>query len=219
MSVRRELGDSLGYGRVGMRVRTFPAKLLPAAALMILVLSACGGDDATPAGSGADQPTPATSTVTPPATPAQTVALPTSTPTQTAPIVLPATPTVIPTVAATPAQSPTATPNVRPASTSTPVPATPSGPTPVPQTAALQLDVIFPPEDLVVDTETITVTGIASPDATVSVNGSLAIPNAEGRFSLELTISPDENPLAIEITATSVAGEELSLVRTVIFVP
>tara|TARA_Y100000815_G_C13280727_1_gene476819 strand:+ start:67 stop:336 length:270 start_codon:yes stop_codon:yes gene_type:complete len=89
----------------------------------------------------------------------------------------------------------------------------------MPQSAALDLDVTFPPEDMIVDNETITVTGIASPDATVSVNGNLAIPDADGRFSLELIISPDENPLAIEVIATSVAGEELSLVRTVIFVP
>ncbi len=89
----------------------------------------------------------------------------------------------------------------------------------MPQSAALDLDVTFPPEDMIVDSETITVTGIASPDATVSINGNLAIPDADGRFSLELIISPDENPLAIEVIATSVAGEELSLVRTVIFVP
>ena len=69
------------------------------------------------------------------------------------------------------------------------------------------------------DKDVITVTGISSPDATVSINGRLAIPNAEGHFSLELTISPDDNPLAIEVITTSVAGEELSLVRTVIFVP
>ena len=72
---------------------------------------------------------------------------------------------------------------------------------------------------MVVETDSITVTGISSPDATVSINGRLAIPNAAGHFSLELTISPDDNPLAIEVIATSVAGEELSLVRTVIFVP
>ena len=89
----------------------------------------------------------------------------------------------------------------------------------MPQSAALDLDVTFPPEDMIGDSETITVTGIASPDATVSVNGNLANPDAAGRFSLELIISPDENPLAIEVIATSVAGEELSLVRTVIFVP
>ena len=89
----------------------------------------------------------------------------------------------------------------------------------MPQTAALRLEVTFPPEDMVVDKDVITVTGISSPDATVSINGRLAIPNAEGHFSLELIISPDDNPLAIEVIATSVAGEELSLVRTVIFVP
>ena len=72
---------------------------------------------------------------------------------------------------------------------------------------------------MVVDTDSITVTGFSSPDATVSINGTLAIPNAEGHFSLELTIFPDDNPLAIEVIATSVAGEELSLVRTVISVP
>lgn len=89
----------------------------------------------------------------------------------------------------------------------------------MPQSTALDLDVTFPPKDMIVDSENITVTGIASPDATVSINGNLAIPDADGRFSLELIISPDENPLAIEVIATSVAGEELSLVRTVIFVP
>ena len=70
-----------------------------------------------------------------------------------------------------------------------------------------------------VDSDSITVTGISSPDATVSINGRLVFPNAEGHFSLELTIPPEDNPLAIEVIATSVAGEELSLVRTVIFVP
>jgi len=127
---------------------------------------------------------------------------------------------VLPTVIPTPAPPQlAATPTMPPIPTATPEPVAPAGPTPVPQSAALQLDVTFPAEDMIVDSETITVTGIASPDATVSINGNLAIPDTEGRFSLELTISPDENPLAIEVIATSVAGEELSLVRTVIFVP
>ena len=40
-----------------MRVRTFPAKLLPAAALFILLLTAaCGGDEVTPEGTEAGQP-------------------------------------------------------------------------------------------------------------------------------------------------------------------
>lgn len=198
-----------------MRVRTFPVRLLSAAALMILMFTACGGDGATPARIETGQPTPSTPPVTLPATPTPTIAvLVEATP---IPSIIP---TVNPTVIPTPAQPRlAATPTVPPTPIATPEPVAPAGPTPVPQSAALQLDVTFPPEDMIVDSETITVTGIASPDATVSVNGNLAIPDAEGRFSLELTISPNENPLAIEVIATSVAGEELSLVRTVIYVP
>ena len=202
-----------------MRVRNFPARLLPVAAVMILILTACGGDEATPAGIETEQSISTTPPVTLPATPAPTIAvLAESTPT---PSVIPSVvPTVIPTVIPTLAPPrPAATLTVPTVPTATPEPGAPAGPTPVPQSAALDLDVTFPPEDMIVDNETITVTGIASPDATVSINGNLAIPDADGRFSLELIISPDENPLAIEVIATSVAGEELSLVRTVIFVP
>ena len=202
-----------------MRVRNFPARLLPVAAVMILILTACGGDEATPAGIETEQSTSTTPPVTLPATPAPTIAvLAESTPT---PSVIPSVvPTVIPKIIPTLAPSrPAATLTVPTVPTATPEPGAPAGPTPVPQSAALDLDVTFPPEDMIVDNETITVTGIASPDATVSINGNLAIPDADGRFSLELIISPDENPLAIEVIATSVAGEELSLVRTVIFVP
>ena len=202
-----------------MRVRNFPARLLPVAAVMILILTACGGDEATPAGIETEQSTSTTPPVTLPATPAPIIAvLAESTPT---PSVIPTVvPTVIPTVIPTLAPPrPAATLTVPTVPTATPELGAPAGPTPVPQSAALDLDVTFPPEDMIVDNETITVTGIASPDATVSVNGNLAIPDADGRFSLELIISPDENPLAIEVIATSVAGEELSLVRTVIFVP
>ena len=202
-----------------MRVRNFPARLLPVAAVMILILTACGGDEATPAGIETEQSTSATTPATLPATPAPTIAvLAESTPT---PSVIPTVvPTVIPKIIPTLAPSrPAATLTVPTVPTATPEPGAPAGPTPVPQSAALDLDVTFPPEDMIVDNETITVTGIASPDATVSVNGNLTIPDAAGRFSLELIISPDENPLAIEVIATSVAGEELSLVRTVIFVP
>ena len=202
-----------------MRVRNFPARLLPVAAVMILILTACGGDEAAPAGIETEQSTSTTPPVTLPATPAPTIAvLAESTPT---PSVIPTVvPTVIPTVIPTLAPPrPAATLTVPTVPTATLEPEAPAGPTPVSQSAALDLDVTFPPEDMIVDSETITVTGIASPDATVSVNGNLAIPDADGRFALELIISPDENPLAIEVIATSVAGEELSLVRTVIFVP
>ena len=63
----------------------------------------------------------------------------------------------------------------------------------------------------------ITVAGLTSPDATVSVNGILAPPDALGRFSVELLITQDENPLSIEVIATSLSGELETVIRTVIF--
>ncbi len=65
----------------------------------------------------------------------------------------------------------------------------------------------------------ITVAGLTSPDATVSVNGVLAPPGIQGRFSVDLPILTNENPLSIEVIATSLSGEQKSVVRTVIFLP
>ena len=84
-----------------------------------------------------------------------------------------------------PLPSPTAEPTLAPAAT--PVPIT--------------LEVTFPSGDMVVDSDTITVVGITSTDATVSVNGNLVTPDVEGRFAIDLTIMPWENPLAIEVIA------------------
>ena len=123
-------------------------------------------------------------------------------------------PTTPPT--ATPSAGPTITPTPTP--TQTPFPSPTAEPTPTPPVVPLRLEVTFPPGDLVVDSETITITGIASPDATVSVNGNLAIPDVEGHFSMELTIPPWDNPLNIEVIASSLAGETRSEIRTVIFV-
>ena len=71
---------------------------------------------------------------------------------------------------------------------------------------------------MIVASDTVTVAGYTSPDATLSVNGDLVTPEADGSFSIELSISPAENPLAIEIIATSITGDQQSVVRTVIFV-
>ena len=70
-----------------------------------------------------------------------------------------------------------------------------------------------------VTSNVVTVSGLTSPDATVSVNGILAKPDAQGRFSVDLLLSLVDNPLSIEVIATSVAGEQRSVIRTVIFVP
>ena len=81
------------------------------------------------------------------------------------------------------------------------------------------LEIIAPAEETVVTTQIVTVVGLTSPDATVSVNGILVAPDAQGRFSVDLPISLDHNPLPIEVIASSVAGEQRSVVRTAIFIP
>ena len=70
-----------------------------------------------------------------------------------------------------------------------------------------------------VDSDTVTVAGLTSPDATLSVNGFLLVPDTDGRFAIDLAMTPADNPLSIEVIATSLAGEKRSVVRTVIFVP
>ena len=170
--------------------------LLP---ILILLTLACGEDAAT-----------ATTLPSPPPIVSSTLG-PTDT---TAPSPTPP-PTAPPTAA--PSADPTLTPNPTP--TQTPLPSPTAEATPTPTVVPLRLEVTFPPSDLVVDSETITVTGIASPEATVSVNGNLAIPDVEGRFSMVLTIPPWDNPLNIEVIASLLGGETRSEVRTVIFVP
>jgi hypothetical protein len=71
----------------------------------------------------------------------------------------------------------------------------------------------------VVTSGSVKVAGLTSPDATVSVNGILVTPDSQGRFTIDLPISLQENPMSIEVIATSVAGERRSVVRTVIFIP
>ena len=82
----------------------------------------------------------------------------------------------------------------------------------------MNLEVTTPAEDTVITSEFVTVAGLTSPDATVSVNGVLALPDSQGRFSIDLPLSFEDNPLSIEVIATSVSGEQRSVVRTVIFV-
>ena len=130
--------------------------------------------------------------------------------------------TVSPALAITPTATPKATalPSPIPAArspTATPSPTFASAT--LPQSAALELEVTSPAQDTVATSPFIAVAGLTSPDATVSVNGILATPDAQGRFSVEVPLSLGDNPLSIEIIATSIAGEQRSVVRTVIFVP
>lgn len=92
-------------------------------------------------------------------------------------------------------------------------------PTPIPQTAALKLEVTSPRDNAVVSSPTITVAGLTSPDAAVSVNGRLVTPDPDGRFAADLSVTLADNPLPIEVIATSISGEQRWLVLTVIYIP
>ena len=86
-----------------------------------------------------------------------------------------------------------------------------------PQSQALMLRLSSPETNLVTELDRISVTGITAPDATLSVNGRLALPDTEGRFSVDVDLSGVMGPMVIEVVATSVAGETETLVRPVIF--
>ena len=163
-------------------------------AVLMGLLIACGGEEATPTQVATAGPA---STLSPTAT--------------TAPTGAPAT-----------ATAPAPTPTARPLSTPSPPAASPvptPGPTLIPQAAELGLEVTSPLGDAVVTSGSVKVAGLTSPDATVSVNGILVTPDSQGRFTIDLPISLQENPMSIEVIATSVAGERRSVVRTVIFIP
>jgi hypothetical protein len=83
----------------------------------------------------------------------------------------------------------------------------------------LKLEVTSPGDNAVVSLPTITVAGLTSPDAAVSVNGQLVTPDPDGRFAADLAVTLADNPLPIEVIATSISGEQRWLVLTVIYIP
>ena len=86
-----------------------------------------------------------------------------------------------------------------------------------PQSQALMLKLTSPETNLITDAKSVSVTGITSPDATLSVNGRLVLPNADGIFSTEFELSDPQNPLVVNVIATSIAGEYESIVRPVVY--
>jgi len=101
--------------------------------------------------------------------------------------------------------------------TATPVTETKTSPKIEPQSQALMLRLTSPQVNLVTGLEQVSVAGVTSPDATISINGALTLPDPEGRFSVSLDISGVTGPWVIEVLATSITGETESQVRPVIF--
>ncbi len=102
-------------------------------------------------------------------------------------------------------------------STATPAAQTKSAPQIEPQSQALMLQLTSPETNLVTKLDRVTVAGVTSPDATLSVNGRLAFPDPEGKFSLDLELLGISSPWIIEVVASSVTGETESAVRPIIF--
>jgi len=109
-------------------------------------------------------------------------------------------------------QAPTAT--VTPQSSSlTPTAAAQATPT----AQAFFLKVTTPQDQSLVQTSTIEVKGATTPDAVVTVNGSLVSVNADGTFDAPVTLQ--EGPNTVQVTASNVSGAEQDQVLTVTYVP
>ena len=103
---------------------------------------------------------------------------------------------------------PTSTPAVVAMPTPTPSPVTPIPPTPVaiPLTTALKLELASPKQTTLGGSSTTLVSGFTSPDATLSVNGRLAMADPEGKFSVEVDVPAENKLFSIEVIATSISG-------------
>ena len=170
--------------------------LVPALVSITVLAAACA------------QPAPMPSPV-PPATqpPAPTAAA-------TQPPASPATPTTAPQPAATQPPAPAATP--RPAATAAPTstPA-PTAAAPAPEARSeLKLTVSQPQDESTVSASTVTVKGVTSPDAVVSINGAVATVAADGAFSQDVSLQPGPN--RIEVLASTFDGQSKSQVINLI---
>ena len=124
-------------------------------------------------------------------------------------------PTATPAPTATPV--PTATVPPSPTATSEPT-ATPSATaTPEPTLATeLFLEVITPEDGSVVSQETIVIEGITTPDAVVSIDGETVGVNAQGEFSVEVSLQ--EGPNLIEVAASNLTGGQESTLLSVFYI-
>ena len=184
---------------------------LVAASLFVLLLASCAGAGIT----ATPEPTSPT-TPMPSPTATSTVVGPTSTPTVTpSPTIPPVeTPTLNPTPTLTPTPSLAA-----PTPTGTPPSTPPPTITPIPQPIELFLQVSSIEDNSVLNSSVLSVAGRSSPDATVSVNGQLAVVKPSGDFATARPLTMEEGPNLIEVIASDLTGEVRTLVLTVIYIP
>ena len=127
---------------------------------------------------------------------------------------------------ATPTATPTSTPNPTPTATATPAPTATSIPTPTATATAtpegalpseLFLEITEPADESVVSQATVTVRGLTTPDAIVSVGGQTIDVDAQGEFAVEITLEPGPN--IIELVASNLEGMEESTLISLIYIP
>jgi hypothetical protein len=81
----------------------------------------------------------------------------------------------------------------------------------------VQLQVLSPQDGAVVNTQQITVSGMASPGAVVTVNDDILIAGADGRFEDVVTLTDGINLL--EVIASDASGNEASAELAVTYEP
>ena len=96
-------------------------------------------------------------------------------------------------------------------------PAASTTPSPTPA-AGLTLSIAEPQDEAVVNSGLLRVVGTTTPDAVVSVNGTILRAIDEyGNFSA--VVSLDEGPNLVEVIASDYGGAKVSRVLTVVYVP
>ena len=92
-----------------------------------------------------------------------------------------------------------------------------SEPTLVPLPAALFLTVSSPENETVVSTESITVSGMTTPDAVVSVNGEIIAVDALGGFSASVLLL--EGPNLIEVVSSDLSAQVSADIAVIYILP
>ena len=137
--------------------------------------------------------------------------LPTPTPTATP------TPAPTPTPSPTPTREPTPTPAPTPTVTPTPKPTPTPGPTHTPTPEPPILIIESPLDRSIIREESVTIQGITSLGASVSVRGRAVAAGEEGRFRLSVPLAPGVNNL--DIFAINPGGQRQGKTLTVTYLP
>ncbi len=82
---------------------------------------------------------------------------------------------------------------------------------------SIYLEIIEPENESIITQSPITISGTATLDATVSINGNIVDVGDEGAFSA--TMDLEEGPNVLEIVATDFSGNQVDRILTVIYIP